>query len=174
MVNFFRKNKIVIIGIMSDTHGDVKRTAKAIAALKQYKPDHVIHCGDIGSDAVLTELAAGFADPEVPVTCVLGNVDGYTDLFSPSAHVQVVGRFATLTIDGKKIAVAHGDDARRLIGAIQSGDYDYVFTGHTHERSDEHEGRTRVINPGALHRSREPGCAVLDLVTDQLTYLSII
>ncbi len=158
---------------MSDTHGDVKRTAKAIDALRKFNPAHVIHCGDIGSDGVLTELAAGFADPEVPVTCVLGNVDGYQDLFSPAPHIQVAGRFATLDLDGRKIAVVHGDDYRRLIGAMQSGAYDYIFTGHTHERADDQEGRTRVINPGAIHRSREPGCAVLDLESGELTYIDV-
>lgn len=164
----------MIIGILSDTHGDVKRTVRAIEALKKHRPAHIIHCGDIGSDAVLTELAAGFADPEVPVTCVLGNVDGYgDDLLSPAHHVQVAGRFATLDLDGKRIAVVHGDDFRRLIGSIQGGLYDYVFTGHTHERADEREGNTRVINPGALHRTWQPGCAVLDLATDTLTYLDV-
>lgn len=164
----------MIIGIMSDTHGDVKRTAKAIAALKAFHPEHIIHCGDIGSGSVLTELAAGFSDPDIPVTCVLGNVDNYNDdLMSTWSHVRIAGRFAALELDGKKIAVVHGDDVRRLFAAVQEGTNDYVFTGHTHERSDDREGRTRVINPGALHRSREPGCAVLDLATDTLTYLSV-
>jgi len=165
----------MIIGIMSDTHGDVKRTIKAIAAMKAYQPSHVFHCGDIGSSGVLTELAAGFMDPEIPVTCVLGNVDNWNDdLMSTWPHVRIDGRFARIEIDGKHIAVVHGDDIHRLLGAINSGTYDYIFTGHTHERSDYRDGKTRVINPGALHRSREPGCAVLDLTTGKLTYIDIV
>ena len=164
----------MIIGIMSDTHGDVKRTVQAIAALKQYSPGHIIHCGDIGSTSVLTELATGFMDPKIPVTLIFGNVDGWeSDLTSYWPHITIAGRVATLTLDGKNIAVIHGDDFNRMFGIIQSAKYDYVFTGHTHERSDVLEGRTRVINPGALHRSREPGCAVLDLSTGKLTYLSV-
>jgi len=164
----------MIIGIMSDTHGDIKRTVHAIEAIKTASPAHIIHCGDIGSLAVLTELATGFMQPEVPVTCVLGNVDGWdNDLMSYWPHVQIVGRFGALTLDGKKIAIVHGDDFRRLRGAIESGVNDYVFTGHTHERSDDREGNTRIINPGALHRAREPSCAVLDLATDMLTYINL-
>jgi len=164
----------MIIGILSDTHGDVKRTVKAIAALKRHRPKQVIHCGDIGSDAVLTELAAGFADPQIPVTCVFGNVDGWDDpLTSHWTHVWVAGRFAELELDGKKAAVIHGDDFMRLRAVIDSGRYELVFTGHTHQRADEREGPTRIINPGALHRSREPGCAVLNLATGKLTYLDI-
>ncbi len=164
----------MIIGIMSDTHGDVKRTARAIDALKKFHPMHIIHCGDIGSSSVITELATGFADPTIPVTCVLGNVDGWNDdLMSYWPHVQIQGRFAKLELVGKNIAVVHGDDFNRFQSAIIRQEFDYVFTGHTHVRSDEREGRTRVINPGALHRASEPGCAVLDLETDTLTYLSV-
>ena len=164
----------MIIGIMSDTHGDVRRTAKVIAAMKSFHPAHIVHCGDIGSYAVLTELAAGFIHPETPVTCVLGNVDIYNDdLMSSWPHIRIEGRRAQLELDGKKIAVIHGDDYVRLRGAIESGEFDYVFTGHTHTRSDEKEGRTRVINPGAINRTSEPGCAVLNLTTDELTYLDV-
>jgi uncharacterized protein len=165
----------MIIGILSDTHGDVKRTVRAIEAIKTASPAHIVHCGDIGSLAVLTELADGFMKPEVMVTCVLGNVDGWDDdLISAWPHVEIVGRFGKLTLHGKNIAIVHGDDFRRLRGAIESGENDYVFTGHTHERSDDREGKTRIINPGALHRTREPGCAVLNLATDKLAYIDVI
>lgn len=165
----------MLIGIMSDSHGDVKRTVKAIEAMTPFAPAHIVHCGDIGSQSVLIELATGFANPEIPVTCVLGNVDNWVDdLMSYWPHVQIVGRFARLEIADKTIAVVHGDDFNRLRGAIEGHAYDYVFTGHTHERSDEREGHTRIINPGALHRSREPSCAVLNLATDELEYLFVL
>lgn len=164
----------MIIGLLSDTHSNLKRTARAVAALKSLRVEQVIHCGDIGSSLVLTELAAGFSDPDIPVTCVLGNVDGWDDdLYSPVNHVQIAGRFAAMELAGRKIAVLHGDDAGRLNACTRSGEYDYIFTGHTHVRADEHYGKTRVINPGAIHRSPEPGCAVLDLKTGRLRFLDI-
>jgi putative phosphoesterase len=165
----------VIIGLLSDSHGDVKRTARAVEILRAHRPDRVFHCGDIGSNAVLTELAAGFADPVVSVTCVLGNVDGWSDepLAAPLPHVIVHGRFYTTELDGQRIAVMHGDDFRRLRAVIESGTYDLVFTGHTHVAEDTREGRTRIINPGALHRARQPACAVLDLTTGTLTPLPL-
>jgi putative phosphoesterase len=162
------------LALLSDTHGNVARTVRAIAALKAHRPGHVIHCGDIGSAAVLTELAAGFADPETPVTCVLGNVDTYADdLFSPVAYLDIAGRLATLTLAGKSIAVIHGDDTRRLDGLIANQTFDYIFTGHTHAAADDQRGRTRIINPGALHRAHQPSCAILDLATNRLTFLPI-
>ncbi len=162
------------LALLSDTHGNVARTVRAIAALKAFHPDHVIHCGDIGSAAVLTELAAGFADPETPITCVFGNVDTYADdLFSPVGYLDLPGRLATLHLAGHAIAVLHGDDLRRLDGLIASQNYDYLFTGHTHLAADDRHGRTRVINPGALHRAQQPSCAILNLATDDLTFLPI-
>jgi len=164
----------LIIGIMSDSHGDVKRTVKAIAAIKPYAPVHIIHCGDIGSQSVLIELATGFLEPPIPITCVLGNVDMWEkDLTTPWPHVQVCGRFTRLELGGKLIAVIHGDNERQLFEAVRSQTFDYIFTGHTHERADDVEGKTRIINPGALHRSREPGCAILNLTTGDLTYLPV-
>jgi len=165
----------MIIGILSDSHGDVKRTIKAIKALKPHTPGHIIHCGDIGSQSVLIELATGFLDPVVPVTCVLGNVDMWeSDLDTPWPHVRICGRFARLELDHNKIAVIHGDNERQLFETVQSQEFDYIFTGHTHEQADIVEGKTRIINPGALHRSREPSCAVLNLATGDLTYLSVL
>lgn len=164
----------MILGILSDTHGDVPRTLRAIEAIKAHQPDHVIHCGDIGSAAVLMELAAGFMEPEVAITCVTGNVDLWEDdLVSCWPHLTVAGRFARLELAGKILGVIHGDEIRRLEQAIRNQAYDYIFTGHTHVRSDDREGRTRIINPGAVHRAREPSCAVLDLARDRLTTLPL-
>lgn len=53
-------------------------------------------------------------------------------------------------MDGKKIVAAHGHIPAELNKIIQCGQYDYVFTGHTHRRKDAWVGNTRVINPGAL------------------------
>ena len=57
----------------------------------------------------------------------------------------------------------HGDDAalkRRLILGQQ---HDYLLQGHTHVPHDQRIGRTRLINPGALHRARTKTVATLDL-----------
>lgn len=162
------------IGILSDTHGNVRRTIKAITKLKDFAPAHIIHCGDIETQDVLTELAVGFPDPDTPVTCVLGNVDGAPGKWiEPLPHIRIAGRKAELEIDGIKIAVIHGDDSRALKACIEGQQYDYIFTGHTHERDDEQRGRTRVINPGAVHRASIPSCAVLNIKTGVLTYLDL-
>jgi predicted phosphodiesterase len=57
--------------------------------------------------------------------------------------------------------------------ALESQSFDYLLHGHTHVKRDERVGRTRVINPGALHRAREKTVAVLDTATDMLTFLTV-
>lgn len=158
------------IGLLSDTHGDAARTIRAASLLKSHGVEAVIHCGDIGSQRVLTELAGAFEPPKIPVYAVDGNVDceDYT-----GAGIELCGEFADLTLGGKRIAIAHGHDALRLHQAIASGNFDYVFTGHTHAREDRHEGRTRIINPGAVHRAAIPGVAVLDTETGALARLDL-
>jgi predicted phosphodiesterase len=62
-----------------------------------------------------------------------------------------------------KIAFLHGDDHRTMRDVEQSGYYDFLFYGHTHQAEEHRTGPTRVINPGALHRARPKTFVVLDL-----------
>jgi len=57
---------LVTIGVISDTHGLLR--PEAIAALQG--SDYIIHAGDVGDPAILSNLAA-----IAPVTTVRGNVD---------------------------------------------------------------------------------------------------
>ena len=162
------------IGILSDTHGDVRRTEAGLDLLLQHPLAAICHCGDIGSESVLTALSAACLPRHIPVYAVLGNVDlfeGELTHFPDGLGVRVCGRRAELELGGRRIVVIHGDDAHSLEAAVHSQQYDYCLTGHTHVREDSREGRTRIINPGALHRARPPSVAVLDLETDQLQAL---
>jgi hypothetical protein len=161
------------IGILSDTHGDVERTTQAAKLLKHHGAAVVVHCGDIGSEGVLTELSSQLGLAGIPVHAVLGNVDTLDLAQFPSAGVNVQARLAEIESDGKRIAVIHGDDIMRLKDAVVSGRYNYVLTGHTHVRSDTRIGTTRVINPGALHNAHPPTVAVLDVETGELTSLVV-
>ena len=46
-----------MVGILSDSHGQVERTRQAIALLQQAGASAFIHCGDVEEDAVLDTLA---------------------------------------------------------------------------------------------------------------------
>lgn len=167
------------IGILSDTHGSVEITRRAVSLAAAHDVDVLIHLGDVGSPLVLDALLCGLDEksgecrPEVRV--VFGNTDYDADALADYATQlgftvdHPVGR---LEIEGKTIVFLHGDCSRSVNAAIDEP-VDYLFHGHTHVRRDEYIGPTRVINPGALHRAREYTVAILDVSGDSVTFLTV-
>lgn len=150
----------------------------ALAAAREFifrGIDAVFHCGDIGSDMVLTEMATLFHALDIPMYAVLGNCDLHLDynFFPKNIGVKLMGRFADIEIAGRKIAMLHSDDECRFASVIDSNRYDYVFFGHVHSRRDERIRNTRLVNPGSAGRGMHPSCAVLDLDADELSFVTI-
>ena len=148
------------IGVVSDTHGQVMFARQAVRILESCDVELVIHCGDIGSAAIVPLFSPW------PTHYVLGNVDGggggLKEAIAAAGHT-CHGRFGQLELDGRRIAFLHGDDTNRLHDAIQSGDWDLVCHGHTHVPRNERLGRTLVLNPGALHRANPHSIALVEL-----------
>jgi hypothetical protein len=152
------------IAILSDTHSQLARTSKALDIVRQGNVDLVLHCGDI-EDAVAVRLFEGF-----PVHFVFGNCDW--DKKSMREAMADIGatcheNYGHVECEGKQLAFVHGHETELLRDLEQSGAYDYLFHGHTHVGVDRRSGRTRVINPGALHRVQEKTFVVLDPVTGE-------
>jgi putative phosphoesterase len=150
----------MLIGIVSDTHGHVESTRAAVRMLESCQVERVIHCGDIGSEEIVS-LFEGW-----PTHFVFGNVD--TDEARLRGAIKRAGqtchdRFGELELDGRRIAFLHGDDGARLRQTIASRDYDLVCYGHTHVAEQHRDGKTLVLNPGALHRARPHSLAVVRL-----------
>lgn len=157
------------IGILSDTHDQVVRTARAIELLAARGAEALIHCGDLTGPDVVLEFAG------LPTYFVLGNND-----FDPAGlrraattvDANCLGRSGEIALGGRRIAVTHGDSTKemRRLAALRP---DYLLFGHTHEPADERVEKTRVINPGALHRAPAWTVALLDLETDALQLFTI-
>ena len=148
------------LGVISDTHGDIPSTRKAVRMLESLEVGMVIHCGDVGSP----EVPALFT--KWPTHFVLGNVDKPgDDILSAIKQAGLVchGRFGTLTAQERKIAFLHSDDLRCFRETVDSGDWDLVCYGHTHRADQQHVGATLVLNPGAISRAWPPTLAVVDL-----------
>ncbi|MFI5381322.1 MAG: metallophosphoesterase family protein [Tepidisphaerales bacterium] len=158
------------IGILSDTHGRVDSARLGIEALVGRGAEMLVHCGDVGSPEVL-DLLVGQRS-----LFVFGNCDW--DRETLRRHAQIIGvpcqnAYADLELDGKRLAIIHGDDAglkRRILAEQQ---HDYLLQGHTHMRDDVMVGRTRLINPGALHRANPRTVALLDLASGALEFIEI-
>jgi putative phosphoesterase len=160
----------VIIGILSDTHDRAEWMSAALHALRQAGAEFFIHCGDIGSETCI-DLLAG-----LPCAFVFGNCDfdrAGLARYAASIDVPCYGNLADLTLAGKRIAVIHGDEPRLKQRLLTAQEHDYLCQGHTHIRADTHVGRTRVINPGALHRAAVKTVVTLDTDADRVTPITI-
>lgn len=160
----------MLIGLMSDTHDRVEAMALAVEALRGRGAEFYIHCGDVGSERVLDHLAG------LRAAFVWGNCD-YDRMglqrYAQSLGIACYGVFGALELGGKRAALLHGDDPKAKQQVVTSQEYDYLFQGHTHIREDLKVGRTRIINPGALHRANPKTCALLDIQSDVLEYITI-
>jgi putative phosphoesterase len=148
------------LGVISDTHGHVELTRPAVRMLESLEVDAVLHCGDIGSMAVVELFAAW------PTHFVFGNCDENTGSFAAAierAGQTCHGMFGDLEFDGLKVALLHSHERNRFRDAIDSGQYRLVCYGHTHVAAIDRRGETVVLNPGAIYRASPHTIAVVDL-----------
>ena len=160
-----------LIGVLSDTHNNIANLRAALEIFEQRGVSTLIHCGDVTALATLEWLA------EFRVIYVYGNGD-----YSAGEMREMLLRYDPQNyggpifggeLHGARIAAAHGHLPGSVEDLARSGEYDYVFHGHTHHRRDERIGRARVINPGALgglHRQERSVCLV-DLAAGQVEFV---
>lgn len=158
------------IGVVSDTHGHVAYALDAVRMLESLEVELVIHCGDIGSAEIVPLFAPW------PTHFVFGNVDGDRrglEAAIRTAGQQCHGRFGSLEIAETKIAFLHGDDTLLLRQTIAGGQWDIVCHGHTHIARRERQGRTLVLNPGALYRATPHSLAYVELPALEATIVAL-
>ena len=157
------------LGIVSDTHGEAWTTQEAIRIFQRLQIDLVIHCGDIGPPEMIPLFS------HWPSHFVFGNMD---DAGALREAIGIAGqicyeRFGHLKVAGRSIAFLHGDDSALLRQTILSGQWDVVCHGHTHVAAQFFQGRTLVVNPGAIQRTDYPSVAVIDLVSLETTQIAL-
>ena len=160
------------IGIISDTHDDHTTLEKALDVLRDEEVHHILHCGDVCGPGMILGLE-GF-----DVWIAQGNMDRQPGLAATVNNFLGRSRLAwfhRLSLDGRSVAMLHGDNEEMLRTTIASGQYAYALHGHTHLRRNQKVGRTRVINPGALggSRSDEHTFCTLDLATGETSFLEV-
>lgn len=160
----------MLIGVVADSHGQLTYARAAVRLLESFELELVIHCGDIGSPAIIPLFQ------QWPTHFVFGNVD------IPAAPLEQAiaaagqfchGRFGELELAGRKVAFLHGDDTSRLRETISSGSWDLVCHGHTHVASRQQRGSTLVLNPGALYRANPHSLAIVELPELAVTAITV-
>lgn len=162
-----------ILGVLSDTHNQVKNLRAALEIFERAGVRTLIHCGDVTTLETLEWLA------EYRVIYVYGNLDAapgeLRDMLLRYDPLNYGGVSYSGEIDGVKIAAVHGHLPGAVDALAHSGEYDYVFTGHTHKRRDQRIGRARVINPGALGglRLESRSCCLVDLQGGKVEFVQL-
>lgn len=152
------------LGVLSDTHGNVENTRRAMDIFRLHGVSEIIHCGDVGSGEVVKLLS------EIPCHFVFGNTDmpGTIRKAVLEAGQTCWDYLGMIEREGIQIAFLHGDDWRTLEELVQSGRFQLICTGHTHEFHWMIHGETNLLNPGALHRTASPSVAILTLPEVQI------
>ena len=133
----------------------------------------LFHCGGLGSPALIDLLKPW------QVYIVAGDRErnrAAIVLALQKARLQsFLASSLTTTVEGIRVGLCRGDDMSLVNRWAKSGDFDYIFYGHTLRRSDSYLGRTRVINPGALGGPRyqpRSGC-LIDLVSGEAKLIEV-
>jgi putative phosphoesterase len=138
--------------------------------LDSLEVDAVLHCGDIGSIAVV-EMFAGWQ-----AHFVFGNCDSQHEKFAKQIGQlgqRCHGLFGDLEFEGLRVALLHSHDGRRFRQTIDSGDYALVCYGHTHVAAIDRRGKTLVVNPGAIYRANPHSVAIVDLPALEATIVKL-
>ena len=153
------------IGVISDTHGDVHSAREAVRIFQCLQVHQVLHCGDIGSP----EIVDLFSD--WPTHFVYGNVDSPAFLGDAIRQAGQIchDHFGSIELDGRKIALLHGNDTGLLEKSAKSGKWHVICHGHTHMAHHSTVGETLVLNPGAIARTVYPSVAMVDLESLEVT-----
>ena len=124
------------IGVIADTHGLLRPEAVHCLA----GVSHIIHAGDIGSQAVMDGLCR-----IAPVTAIRGNVDR-------GAWAEAFPETLTLGLGGRRFYVLH--DLKQLsIDPAELG-IDVVVSGHSHRVRIETAEDVLYLNPGSAGKRR--------------------
>lgn len=133
---------VLLIGVMSDTHDNIDNIKKAVAAFNERRVSLVIHAGDITSPFSLSPLKDLTSD----YVGIFGNNDGDLLLLTDRSGGKIHKQPYQFEHGGRRIVVMHEPD---LIDALaDSGHYDIVIYGHTHEAVVKKKKDVLIVNPG--------------------------
>lgn len=141
------------IAVFSDTHGSPQNM---LAAIREYRPDQVIHLGDGMDDAALIEREF----PMLPVCTVPGNCDHREDL--PEYKVIRLGSLTAFITHGHRYGVRYGKLDTLLYAAECCGAQIAMF-GHTHRAVFDQAEGVFYLNPGTAGRFAGSSWAKLEL-----------
>tara|TARA_S200000501_G_scaffold245759_1_gene230160 strand:+ start:1138 stop:1629 length:492 start_codon:yes stop_codon:yes gene_type:complete len=136
----------MLVGVVSDTHNNLKNIETIISLFNEKKVDLVVHTGDIASSIALTK----FANLNCDLVGVYGNNDRNELGLSETASVNNF-KFQeppfSLIINNKNVVIFHEPDCIDNY-LMENHDTDVVLHGHTHRYRNEIREGVILFNPG--------------------------
>ena len=136
----------MLVGVVSDTHNNLKNIEKIISLFNNEEISLVIHTGDIANSKSLEKFSALNAD----LIGVYGNNDrneeGLNDIAEQN-NFQFQEPPSLITLCDKNIAIFHEPEVISDF-LSENKDIDIVIHGHTHRYRHEIVNDVLLFNPG--------------------------
>jgi uncharacterized protein len=135
------------VAIISDVHNNTVNLQKVLTYCRDNGIKTIICCGDLASQETLDHLNDNFMGT---IHYIFGNMDN--NQLRDFEHVEkykktmIHGQIGSTDIDGKKVAFVHFPELAKEL--CRSGEYAFVFYGHTHKPWEETIGGCKMLNPG--------------------------
>lgn len=129
------------IGLMSDSHDNMDALQKAVDFFNERNVGHVLHAGDLIAPFTARKLNL----LKMPLTIIFGNNDGEKLGLRKVFEGKIFEPPHQLAVADKRVLMLH--DPAQLGALRDSGHYDLILFGHTHE-VEISPGTTLVVNPG--------------------------
>ncbi|MFW9939042.1 MAG: metallophosphoesterase, partial [Candidatus Thorarchaeota archaeon] len=151
---FYKKGvKIMLIGVISDTHDNRDNILKAVKILNERNVDMLIHCGDYVAPFVRKWFDELNSSIKENFYGVFGNNDGDHPFLKKNlgqiCEFVENGYELILEREGKRIYASHMPKPETIEALAQSGKFDIILSGHTHTMvNKKYDNGVLVVNPG--------------------------
>ena len=136
----------MLIGVVSDTHNNIKNIKQIISLFNNEDVVSVIHTGDIASEKALEE----FSSLNSKLIGVYGNNDrselGLDDI-AKKYSFSFQNPPKSIKIIDKRITIFHEPDEIDSF-ILENPEVDLILHGHTHRYRNEVKDKTLIFNPG--------------------------
>lgn len=163
----------MFIGVISDIHDNLQNLDKALEIFQQHNLEVIVFCGDFCSP-IPARILGQFNGK---VHAVFGNGDGDRFLMLKSlqeskSSLILHGEYAELEYDGVIIAVTHYPFYAQALA--RTGDYQAVFSGHSHEPHQQRFGNCLWLNPGEIFGWKgAASCAIYDTTNNTAKFIAL-
>lgn len=150
------------IAVISDIHDHVTHLLQAICTAEEEGCERAIFLGDMVHASTFSLL---LSDWSKPLDLVFGNneyeIETFIRMAENSPNATLHGEYGVLTVDSQHLFFCHLPALAKR--AIETGQFDAVFYGHTHCADRRTIGTCLMANPGeVLGRQSVPSIGIYD------------